>query len=96
MPRNTMNWYRCDVCGRRGAVYPCQLGARRINLCPYCIMVFETVRGFRCRALRPVKARGAKASDAWGEANSLLSRVEVGLKSSRKSGVGARKGARRR
>ena len=43
-----MAWYKCDVCGRRGLFYECRLGARRIHVCPYCLLALSELVPLRC------------------------------------------------
>ncbi len=75
MDRNTLAWYRCSVCGRKGAVYECSLGGNRLLLCPYCALALQaSCVSFRVpRARSSVRVRRVEAED-------LLSRVESGLK----------------
>ena len=74
MVRETMAWYRCDVCGRRGLFYTCRHGARTLHLCPYCLVILHGVLRLRCgqeaRELlsalstsTPVRASGAELAE---------------------------------
>lgn len=79
MDRNTLAWYRCNICGRKGAVYECSLRGEKLLLCPNCALILRaTCRGLRfLQARTTVKVRRVEADD-------LLSRVETGLKKRRR------------
>jgi len=48
MGRETMAWYKCDVCGRRGLFYECRWGARKVHVCPYCLIALSGIVPLRC------------------------------------------------
>jgi len=73
--RNTLAWYRCSVCGRKGVVYECLLSGARIGLCPHCAAVLLA----ECPGLRVPRAR-APARRKQEDAEALVSRVERALK----------------
>ncbi len=51
MPRNTLDWERCDLCGRKGATVRCTFGGRILNLCPYCALALSGKYGLECKEL---------------------------------------------
>ncbi|MEB3806897.1 MAG: hypothetical protein GSR73_05220 [Desulfurococcales archaeon] len=94
MPRATLGWYRCEVCGRKAYVYQCRYNGRTVLICPYCILALWGYRGFYCNA-PIVKKLGKVAPTArWGEADTLVSSIDSRLKS--KAGYKGRKPSRGR
>ena len=78
MDRGTLAWYRCSVCGRKGAVYECTVKGERLLLCPHCAMILRAPCGLlRARGRASVRVKRVEAED-------LLSRVESGLRRGRR------------
>jgi len=49
MPRNTLEWEKCDHCGRRIATSDCMIGGRTYRLCPYCAIALASLGITECR-----------------------------------------------
>ena len=43
MPRNSLSWDRCDLCGRRTPTAECMVGGRSMKLCPYCYIALYSL-----------------------------------------------------
>ena len=48
MPRNTLSWVRCELCGRRSATIQCMVGGRIVELCPYCAIALSSLPHVEC------------------------------------------------
>jgi len=72
--RNTLAWYRCSVCGRKGVVYECILGGSRVSLCPHCAVTLSA----ECPGLRLPRVRRVRGERE--DAEVLVSRVERALR----------------
>ncbi|MCE4620733.1 MAG: hypothetical protein F7C33_06915 [Desulfurococcales archaeon] len=96
VPRNTLAWYTCDMCGRKAYVYKCRYQGRELNLCPYCMVVLAGKKGFSC-GHRIVKLASVSAyEDKWAKADLLASRLEQGLTAEGRRRSKSRKSSSRR
>jgi len=88
MVRETMAWYRCDICGRRGLFFYCRLGARKLHVCPYCLLALSNIAPLRCSQEAREYLERVRAPISWaGEslAERVRERLEDGASRSRAS-----------
>ncbi len=81
MDRATLAWYSCSLCGRKGAVYDCEVDGRRTSLCPYCALALSSAgRKVSCRGIRLPSLR-APVRQVEADVEELVARVRGGLSS---------------
>jgi len=83
MPRNTLDWERCDLCGRKGATVRCTFGGRILNLCPYCALALSGKYGLECKELALVLPSTTRRLHVTEEALERI-RIEVASRYSAK------------
>ncbi len=66
MARNTLSWYKCSLCGRRGATFTCAVKGKVEELCIYCLATFVGIVKVTCKKI-PLSLRvsysGVKGPD---------------------------------